>query len=405
MGPLQAGERVYAMSITDDEDGKLDPELFHQLYERMPQGIIYFNSQGRVVMTNPAAEKIMGMAPWEMREKVVGEQDLKIIREDGSRYPMTDYPPVIALRTGGEIKGVVLGFFNKREGRHRWISISALPIYRKKEKEPFLICATFEDVTEIVELKNELERALTKEKEATAVLQGALKPDVPIKVDGYQITVSDIPALDEWTIGGDIYDTFRTKDGKVGILIGDASGKGIVHASFAMLSRSTMRAFCYTSSSAAQSLTLANEVLCARQKEHYEYGTFITLCVLILDPATGRFQYSNAGHPPPGVWHSDHGVDFLPTGRLPLGLELCDYENFEDCILPGEMILLYTDGLSEARRNGNMFGEDGIERYLNEYASAAAERILNKMCATISAWTGNKSHDDITMILIERNSS
>lgn len=393
------------MSYRNDGRNGFDVDLMYQLYERMSQGVIYCDTQGKVVMANPAAEQIMGMASCEMIEETMDKHHLALFREDGSLYPIKEYPPAIALHTGVEVKNAVVGFFNNKDRRHLWLSINSVPIYKSNEEEPFLVCSTFTDITEYIQVKNELREALIKEKDVTRVLQCALKPDKSIRVDGYEIAVRDIPAFNEWTIGGDIYDSFRTKDGKVGILIGDASGKGIIPTSFAMMSRNTTRAFCYTSSSAAQSLILANEVLCDRQKEHHDEDNFMTLCVLILDPITGHFQYSNAGHPPPAIWHSSsQKVDFLPIGKFPLGLDLCDYQNVEGQINPGDKLLLYTDGLTEARKGDIFFEEQGIQHYLNEYSSLHAEELLGQMCTTISAWSDDNRNDDITMILVERSS-
>jgi serine phosphatase RsbU (regulator of sigma subunit) len=190
----------------------------------------------------------------------------------------------------------------------------------------------------------------------------------------------------------------------VGIVIGDVSGKGFETAAFAAIARSTIRAFCYESSSAAEALTQANAVLCARQEERREDNLFMTAFLMILDPATGSFQYANAGHPLPAICNRNGEVNFLQIGQLPLGITSVQYENAEGRLDPGDKLLLYTDGVIEARRENAVFGETGLACHLCENARFPSEKLLDRIYDTICSWTGGSTQDDTAMVLVERDS-
>jgi PAS domain S-box-containing protein len=126
------------------------------LFETMLQGVVFQDADGRIVAMNPAAERILGKGPSDFigQTSVTVERDS--IHEDGSPFPGVEHPSMVALRTGHEQHGVVMGVFNPRENGYRWISISAVPLFRPGEVLPFQTYTIFDDITAKKRMEQEL---------------------------------------------------------------------------------------------------------------------------------------------------------------------------------------------------------------------------------------------------------
>jgi serine phosphatase RsbU (regulator of sigma subunit) len=166
----------------------------------------------------------------------------------------------------------------------------------------------------------------------------------------------------------------------------------------------TIRAFGYSSPSSAETFNLANEVISATQQERFDSCIFATACILTIEPETGIFQYTNAGHTLPVLCPQIEQMRTLPIGGLPFGVSQLGYTEIEESLEPGDRIFLCTDGLIEARRDNEMFGENRVMSCLHEYAKLKTDDVLEQMCKILYSWTGGKSQDDVAMILIERHS-
>ncbi len=249
----------------------------------------------------------------------------------------------------------------------------------------------------------ELQQALDVESYLSRQLQRALLPPKPEIGEGYHVAHKYIPAYANREIGGDFYDVFRAEDGKIAIVIGDVSGKGLEAASMAAITRATVHAFAYEFSQAGKALTHANSVISAQQ-ETGQISFFVTVFVTILDPATGEATYSSAGHPPPAIWHADTGeVGFLELGNPPVGV-IARYEFGEGTyrLDPGDRIVFYTDGLSEARRGTDLFEIEGIGRVLREHGSKPPDEVIGELASAATAWGNGHLSDDTAIVVIER---
>ena len=135
---------------------------YRTLFETMLQGVVYYDAEGMIVSMNPAAERILGKGP----EELLGESPLSIehhtIREDGSPFPGAEHPSIVALQSGHEVRNVVMGVLNPKEKDHRWIDITAVPLFRKGENKPYHVYTLFDDITERKRADEELHK-LTEE--------------------------------------------------------------------------------------------------------------------------------------------------------------------------------------------------------------------------------------------------
>lgn len=237
------------------------------------------------------------------------------------------------------------------------------------------------------------------------LLQRALLPGKPRLSPGYEVSAVYVPAYAGQEIGGDFYDVFETEDGSAGIMIGDVSGKGIGAAARAAASRSTVRAFAYELCVPGPALTHANSVLYAQQvAQEGVPESFVTLFLAILDPQSGRLKYAIAGHPPPVIYRASGGTELLRYGEPPVGaLDSTLYSGSETVMGPGDRIVMYTDGLSEARRGGELFDIEKVEREVQRCGHGSAADIVDHLMSTVDEWTGHQVMDDTAILVVGRN--
>jgi serine phosphatase RsbU (regulator of sigma subunit) len=232
-------------------------------------------------------------------------------------------------------------------------------------------------------------------------IQHALLPkDLP-ELEGWEIARHYRPARE---VGGDFYDLLALEDGRVGLVIGDVSGKGIAAALVMANTQSVLRAVAQRESTApGRVLAEANEVL-------YTYippTMFITCLYAVLDPESGGLVYANAGHDPPYLWHGG-GAEELWARGMPLGL-MPDmaYEAKESSLREGEGLLFYSDGLVEAHDPiGEMFGRPRLRRLISAHGAGNGEELRDLLLAELERFTGQnwEQEDDITLVTVQRSS-
>jgi PAS domain S-box-containing protein len=129
---------------------------YRNLFETMAQGVVYHDEKGKVLQANPAALKILGLSLEAITRGNLLDSPLKAVHEDGSAFPLTEHPAIISLKTGREIKDVVMGIFNPEEKRYRWIVVNAVPQFKPGNAVPFQVFTTFDDITERKEMETKL---------------------------------------------------------------------------------------------------------------------------------------------------------------------------------------------------------------------------------------------------------
>ncbi len=151
-----------AVDITEREQAEKvireSEERFRTLFETMVQGVIYHDSEGRVISANPAAQRILGLTLDEMVGKTSLDPQRKRLHENGSEFSSEEHPSIVALRTGKPVKDVIMAVYNPIENDYRWIINSAIPEFREGEKTPYRVYSTFTDITDRKRAEEELER-------------------------------------------------------------------------------------------------------------------------------------------------------------------------------------------------------------------------------------------------------
>ena len=255
---------------------------------------------------------------------------------------------------------------------------------------------------EIEQQTRERERAEQELQVARGIQRASLPEEVPT-LEGWRITPYYMPARE---VGGDFYDFFELKDGRLGLVVGDATGKGVPAALVVTATCSMLRAVAQAlgSSSPGEVLERVNETLLARIPPN----TFVTCFYAILEPESGKLRYANAGHNLPCCRHDEDAVIELDARGMPLGLMPgMGYEEKEGELVPGESVLFYTDGLIEAHSpGGEMFGTPRLRSLLSEGPEGGRELSATLM-EELERFTGEEweQEDDITLFTLERSSS
>jgi serine phosphatase RsbU (regulator of sigma subunit)/anti-sigma regulatory factor (Ser/Thr protein kinase) len=231
---------------------------------------------------------------------------------------------------------------------------------------------------------------------ATLIQQQFLPRQLPDLPD-WQVAAYYGPAR---AVGGDFYDFMELADGRIGIVVGDVTDKGVPAALVMARTHSILRGDAPRLVSPGKVLEHVNELLFAEMPEKM----FVTCLYLVLDPKTGRVVYANAGHNLPYVRTADGVVEFRATG-MPLGLMPgIVYEEREAVIGPGDNVLLYSDGLVEAHDpTGAMYGFPRLRADLE--STLAGSELIDELLERLHAFTGQgwEQEDDITLVALRRS--
>jgi serine phosphatase RsbU (regulator of sigma subunit)/anti-sigma regulatory factor (Ser/Thr protein kinase) len=205
-------------------------------------------------------------------------------------------------------------------------------------------------------------------------------------------------------LGGDFYDVIDLPDGRLGVLVADVSGKGVAAAFFMAVSRTVLLDLAATGASPSAVLAQANDLLCQRNPMEL----FVTVCYAILDPRDGRLVYACAGHPPPLLRHADGAVEELRTPRDVAMAVMPDmtYTSLDARLEPGEALLLYTDGVTEAFSATNeAYGDDRLRSWLAAAPgnTASPHALVDDLMDSVHRFVGDaEASDDLTCLILSR---
>jgi serine phosphatase RsbU (regulator of sigma subunit)/putative methionine-R-sulfoxide reductase with GAF domain len=222
-------------------------------------------------------------------------------------------------------------------------------------------------------------------------------PDIP----GWSITASWQSARE---VGGDFYDFIDLPDGRLGVVIADVSDKGVPAAMFMSLTRSMMRASAISHFLPGEALLRVNRLLL----EYTRGEMFVTLFYGILDPHTGEMHYASAGHNPSVLCHSDGRTELLEAKGVILGvLEQASLDEKTVQLEPGNLLVLYTDGITEAiDLMQNEYGLDRLRAFVSEHRFADLELVQESLLEEVASFSqGQPPFDDLTLVLLRRTGS
>jgi PAS domain S-box-containing protein len=382
-----------------------------------PVAIAVMDLGEKVVSWNPAAEKLFGYT----QAQAVGRSiDDLLAGTPQMHAEVLEY----TRQTASDRRVAVVTRRSRKDGTLVDVELLAVPVNVGGERVGTY--AMYHDITELKRVEGEvrqlnkdlekrvaerteqLKSAMAREQEVAQeterieqelrvarMIQHALLPKSLPELEGYRIAVHYQPARE---VGGDFYDLLELPDGRLGLIVGDVSGKGVPAAIVMAITR-TMLHSAFHLGSPGEILKKVNDDLFP----DIPPNVFVTCLAALLDSKTGRLQYANAGHDPPFVRHAG-GVGKLRATGMPLGLMAgMTYEQKEVTLQPGESILLYSDGLAEAHsQHHEMYGFPRIEKFVGTHSEGA--KLIDSLLAELERFTGKdwEQEDDITLLTLQR---
>lgn len=361
----------------------------------MADGLILLDAQGNIRLVNDAGNKILGVSPDESFVEYV--RRCRFATLDGEPFDLDQAVSNKALQ------GLIVRDMRYKvilpDGREVVVSISASPV-RDTQGQVIGATAVFRDQTERVAFEQQKQELYEREHRIAEILQQAIiPPQLAYNIPGYRIAVRYQPALREAEVGGDFYDIFELGDGRVGILIGDVAGKGLAAAIRVAAARHAIRSYAYLDASPGVVMTLANESL---SKDHVGVMGMLTAFFAVVDTRESTLTYANGGHEPPLIKDSTGQVHELSlTGRALGVMGGYTYTEASRVILPGDTLVMFTDGITEARTpNSQLYGSEGVVSFLENASGTGPDEIASGLLDVAAEYAGGSLQDDAAVVVL-----
>ncbi len=239
--------------------------------------------------------------------------------------------------------------------------------------------------------------ALSHELETARRIQASILPRAVPTTKGLDVAVRYVPAA---AVAGDFYDFLVVDDRRLGVFVADVSGHGVPAALVASMVKVAAGSHAHLAAEPARFLSALNHTLCG----HLD-GPFVTAGYLLVDTGAGRITYAGAGHPPPLV-SGGGGVEAIDANGLLMGFDPgAAYMQAERAVLPGDRLVLYTDGVIEAASPaGDFYDRARLEERLRRDGAPGAAAFGDGLLAEIAAWTGrgrDAFDDDVTLVVVD----
>jgi serine phosphatase RsbU (regulator of sigma subunit) len=239
-------------------------------------------------------------------------------------------------------------------------------------------------------------RLYQQQKDFSEAMQQSLLPSALPAVPGIEVGhVYESSARVD--VGGDVYDFLTLEDGRLAVVLGDVTGKGIQAAADMAMAKFSFRALARMHPEPAEFLASANEVVV----EEIETGKFITMLYVLVDADKGTVSSASAGHPAARVVTAEGEVGEVGGHGLALGIDSDqEYEVAETTLSPGTTVVLYTDGVIEARRAGELYGEERLDALLRSRAGLDPQALAETVLADCKSFAGGELSDDCAVVCL-----
>ena len=241
--------------------------------------------------------------------------------------------------------------------------------------------------------------ALQNELDVASKIQQAILPASFPEGEGFEVYGNMAPARN---VGGDFFDVINLENGKLGLAVADVSDKGVPAALFMMSSRTLLKGAAIGMGDPGAVLAEVNEML----NEDNETFMFVTVLYVVFDPVSGAMTYASGGHSNPLLVHTDGTSEELPlTGGIALGvMPGLEYKESSATMAPGETLVLYTDGVSEAMNSaGEEFGVDRLRQIFIDNPPTSAREANEAILEAVHLFAdGYPQSDDVTCLVLQR---
>jgi sigma-B regulation protein RsbU (phosphoserine phosphatase) len=383
-------DAFYAALLEDDAE---------ELYDAAPCAYFSALPDGTIIKVNGTFLTWTGYD----RRALVGHRRFQDLLGIGDRiFYETHLAP--ALRMQGQVREIAVDLVTESGAR---LPVLLNAVLKEDEAgSPVVIRAAVIDATERRAYERELlaarRQAEESERRARALahtLQRSFLPPEILPVPGLNIAGAYRPAGDGSEVGGDFYDVFQTGHDTWGVVLGDVCGKGAEAAALTSLARYTVRAEAVHASRPRDVLTRLHSTLL-----QYHPDQFCTAVYVVLDggPDRSRMTVSTGGHDLPLRIAANGHLDVIGSAGSILGMiEASTLSDTTVPLAPGDVVVLYTDGVTEARRNGEFFGEERLRATIHEVAAKEAQDIADAIVTAALDFQGGDAKDDIAVVVIK----
>jgi len=401
ISPLKLGNAyIFSGFIHDITERKRLEHRFRQAVESAPNAIVMVNKSGTIVMVNAQTEAFFGYSRAELIGQPVEILVPKRFRNAhvGVRQAYLATPVSRPMGAGQDLYGL------RKDGTEFPVEIGLSLIDSKEET---LVLSTIVDITtrkatEAAIRQAQINLAIAQSEIKIAQrIQASLSPSAPIKSNHFEVTGYCLPA-DQ--VGGDYFDYFYRNEDHLDMIIADVSGHSIGPALFMVETRSAIRTQANGSGTPAETLKVLNNFL-FEDLDRSDY--FITLFYLQYNITNHQLSFANAGHPPPlllSLFQSE--CRELDADGLILGVNKnVVFEEKTTTLSQGDLILLYTDGLTEAENaDGEFFGLKRVNDILVQHALKSPQAIIEALLEQLKQFCRSESfNDDITLMIFKRH--
>jgi sigma-B regulation protein RsbU (phosphoserine phosphatase) len=368
-----------------------------ELYDNAPCAYLSARPDGTIIKVNATFLAWTGYD----RDALVGQRRFRDLLTTGDRiFYETHAVPLLHMQ--GMLREIAVKVTGA-SGTHVPMLMNAL-LKRDDDGQPVLIRMVMFDATERLAYERELlaARRRAEESEARAralaeTLQKSFLPPDIMSVPGLDVGGAYRPAGDGTEVGGDFYDVFPTGPQTWGIVLGDVCGKGASSAVVTALARYTVRGEALHVSSPAAVLAGLHEALVS-----YYPDTFCTALFVLLDqvPEGCRLTVAAGGHPLPLCRRARGSIETVGRpGRLLGMVKTANVSESVAILSAGDLVVLYTDGVTEARQGDAFFGEEGIAEVLGASAERTAQEVADAIVAAALGFQDGRARDDIAVVV------
>jgi serine phosphatase RsbU (regulator of sigma subunit) len=246
------------------------------------------------------------------------------------------------------------------------------------------------------EIERRAEEVLTQDQLAPQRWAARLAPDVLPELEGFE--VGRVYKAGTGLMAGDFFDLYDLGRGRVAAVIGDVTGHGIEPSITALQAKYLLRVFLRQYRDPGQALEELNDRMSALER----LEEFISICIVVFDTEAGTLRWASAGHPTAWVWHDREVRPLAHTGPLLMLDPHGAFTSREMALGSGDLVLLYTDGLAEARHGDDQFGEERIGNFLRRDPGVAPDVLCKSLVEAAKDFADQPVTDDIAVLAIRR---
>ena len=392
-------EQLAALAQRRADELEEERARLNSIIESMPVALLVCNSDLDVVASNSVARQYAEALRTEELSETISEAELSRFVQalHGNGAPPTEESAILRSLQGECCKGHTKTL-RGRSDTEMTVSTDTAPL-RDANGEVVGVVVACSDITEQIHAEEHILEIYRREHAVVEKLQASFMLTECPKLDRFDMAQRYKAALDEALVGGDFYDVFRVDDQKLGVVIADVAGKGLKAAVYTAMTKYMLRAYALEESAPELVLARLNEALSACTPTE----VFVTLIYGILDAEEGTFNYASAGHEHPIHYSvsARAGTMLDVTGRALALLQGSSYTTQTVLIDRGDVLLLYTDGITDAGWGVNRLGQERLQDMVVAGAALSAREIADHVMSATLEFGGGRAVDDAALVVIK----